>query len=179
MIATLNVKIGLAPNSFFDRRVIQRQMSAAKIRVFSKFGAFVRQRARSSMRKARQMSLAEMSTAELIVYEEKKRWAIREGMDTPKRPLAPSEPGKPPRVVTGLLEQHLYFAYDRQTDSVVIGPALIRANSDVPRVLEVGGLTDLRNGRSGTIKARPYMRPAFEAEIHNVPYLWAGALDQL
>ena len=131
---------------FFDRAVVLQATTAAERRVLSRFGAFVRQRARSSM-----------------------------------RPRAtPSAPGQPPSVHVGLLRQHLYFAWDAQQRSVVIGPALLnRGSRDTAQVLEYGGSAVRRrwgHPRRVLYAARPFMGPAFAAEEHALPTLWRNAL---
>ena len=176
-MGSLKVGIRDAQGSFFDRASVLRQVDRARARVFSKFGAFVRTRARSSMRPARQKSLSEMSREEIVVYEERVRYAEKHGRDKPKRPAASSAPGEAPRVQLGFLKQFLYFAYDDESKSVVIGPAKLNRDGEAPLTLEEGGSVRLWNGRTVTIEARPYMRPAFLAETENVPALWAGALD--
>jgi hypothetical protein len=176
--AAFEIDIRMARGAFFNRRAVTGAVSLAKRKVLSKFGAFVRTRARSLMRPARMKSRAEMSSAEIIVYEEKKRYALRVHGPTPRRPMASSKPGDPPRVILGLLKQHLYFSYDADKGSVVIGPAKLNGtNSNAPEVLEHGGWVRMPNGRNVWIEARPFMSPSFEAEMPGVPMLWAGALD--
>lgn len=51
-----------------------------------------------------------------------------------------SQPGQAPRYHTRLLKDHLFFSYDPQQNSVVIGPvALNSTDPDIPRLLEEGG----------------------------------------
>lgn len=166
-----------AQRSFFDRKSVIDAVGRKRARVLSKFGAYVRTRAKTSMRKARQKSLSEMSEKEVISFERAKRRAAKEGKPTPRRPNASSKPGEPPRVVLGMLKKFLYFAYDARTGSVVIGPAKLGGGSDAPPTLEDGGHVTLPNGKTVEIKARPFMKPAFAAELPRVPSLWAGALD--
>lgn len=66
-----------------------------------------------------------------------------------------SQPGQPPRSHTGLLRQHIYFWYDRRTQSAQIGPARLGGtkSTDIPGNLE--------EGRFG-LQPRPYMGPALE-----------------
>jgi len=83
------------------------------------------------------------------------------------------------------MRQFLFFAYDKQNESVVIGPALLNGvqsgSVPTPSVLEFGGvvqlLTPRRDGsRDAMIAARPYMRPALEAEAPRFPELFRNSL---
>jgi len=115
-----------------------------------------------------------------------------------------SEPGQPPSSHTGLLKKFIWFGYEPNEHSVVIGPAkLTSKNSDAPEKLEHGGFlrllqdTVLRVGGSGrdakgrftqgrrkkilkgtkiSIAARPYMGPAMDKEKPTLPSLWSGSL---
>jgi hypothetical protein len=113
--------------------------------VLSKFGAFVRQRAKTSIRK-------------------------RKGT---------SPPGSPPYSHVGLLRKFILFAYDPTRNSVVIGPTLIRAGSEAPRLLEYGGEAVRRTKiktRRLRYRPRPFMRPAFEQEKTRLPALWRNSI---
>jgi len=131
---------------FFDRRVAIDRVDAATRRVLSKFGAYVRRSARSSIRKRKR----------------------------------PSAPGRPPSSHTGLLRKFIYFAFDPDRRSVVVGPVqLHRRASGVPLVLEYGGRTTVRSYRQArkvTILPRPYMRPAFEKNKTMLPAMWTGSV---
>jgi hypothetical protein len=58
-----------------------------------------------------------------------------------------SSPGQPPRSRTGLLREHIYYAYERQARSVVIGPALFARSSWAQMTLEHGGAVRQKNKR--------------------------------
>jgi len=124
-------------NLFFDRPKVQRAVDAARRRVLSKAGAFVRQEARQSIRK-------------------------RKGT---------SPPGRPPYSHVGLLRNLILFGYDERTDSVVVGPVGFK-RSNVPHVLEYGGVTTVTEYRRGRLRRRrvriaprPYMGPALAKEV--------------
>jgi len=177
----------------------------------SKFGALVRQRSRRSIRKRKQAS----------------------------------KPGSPPTNRTGVLKRYIYFGYDSNRRSVVIGPVIAPGKAGkAPETLEYGGNTRRRwNPRrvsrsigdggivsicgltgpatgqtakdvidskgkkrrvafarlttdklvehaekmetiiygpmmlpSSNIEARPFMGPAFEAELPKVASLWANSI---
>lgn len=151
--------------AFFDRDAILKSMDRAAHKALSRFGAFVRQRAKTSIR-----------------YRE-----------------AASDPGRPPSAhrsamsgirrgntrkknqPTSPLRDFIYFAYDRQTKSVIIGPAKTSqvffdnhrkpVTGTVPEVLEYGGsitiLEVLRPGytvRAGTRGFDGRFRPAGRVE---------------
>ena len=134
-----------AKGGFFDREKVQRSVDAGTRKVLSKFGAFVRQRAKTSIRK-------------------------RKGT---------SPPGSPPYSHVGLLRKFILFAYDPQRPSVVIGPTLLRDDSQAPRLLEHGGtavIEDRGGQRRARYRPRPFMRPALEAEMPRLPALWRNSV---
>jgi hypothetical protein len=139
-----------AKRLFFDRKAVTSAADRAELRVLSKFGAFVRTRARSSIRK-------------------------RKGA---------SAPGQPPSSHTGLLKRFIFFLYDRHRHSVIIGPVKLNQKlGDAPAALELGGQSEVFAGRrhrrlvrTVTIRARPYMRPAFNQERLQLPTLWANSV---
>jgi hypothetical protein len=156
-------------NAFFDQEAVLKAVDRAIARQLSRFGAFVRQRSRSSIRKRKKVSDA----------------------------------GKPPTDRTGPLKL-IYFAYDRDSETVTIGPILFPAKGKAGAdLLEYGGLRP-GNGRvifitrdpgrdktgkfvthgkrkvklNGTLvyRPRPFMTPAFEAEL---PKFLAGFKDSI
>ncbi|MBN2559916.1 MAG: hypothetical protein JXQ75_03175 [Phycisphaerae bacterium] len=93
----------------------------------------------------------------------------------------PSAPGAPPSSHTGLLKRFIFFGYDANAKSVVIGPQRLSQNGRgaAPSLLEYGGTTaiETRKGRQRTrIEARPFMGPAFEQEQAQLPELWRDAM---
>ena len=134
-----------AKGAFFDRAKVKNTVDAGTQRVLSRFGAFVRTRARTSIRK-------------------------RKGT---------SPPGSPPHSHVGLLRKFILFAYDPQRKSVVIGPTLIRAESQAPRLLEHGGEVVRRTkhkARRMHYRPRPFMGPAFQKEKAALPALWKDSV---
>ena len=93
----------------------------------------------------------------------------------------PAPPGSPPSSHTGLLKKFIFFGYDAEAQSVVIGPARLdrRGRGDAPSLLEHGGSTMLRRrGRRfhASYRARPYMGPAFEKEQPKLPAMWRDSI---
>ena len=109
----LDIKIAAqVTRSFFDRRAVIDRIGRAKATVLSKAGAFVRRAAKGKIRYAKSAS---KPGSPPHAHESKKS-----GKDSPLREL-------------------IYFAYDQQTNSVVIGPTPFHGTAIVPRVLELGG----------------------------------------
>lgn len=145
------LRVGMSLKSaqagFFDRKTVIRAADRATGKVLSRFGAFVRRAARSSIRRR--------STV--------------------------SRPGQPPTSWTGLLRRFLFFSYEPQKRSVVIGPArLRRSDGEAPPLLEHGGtVARRRRGAARRVlryRARPYMGPAFEKEKPKLPQMWRDSV---
>ena len=130
---------------FFDRLAVIHALDPAKRKALSRAGAFIRTSAKGSIRK-------------------------RKGI---------SRPGNPPHSHQGDLRRLILFGYDRSTDSVVIGPVGFKG-SPVPHALEYGGPSVKaairhRRGRARrvkiaiTVKPRPFMGPALQKELKNIP----------
>ena len=143
--------IKAAKEGFFDRKKVIDAMDKATRKALSKFGAFVRRRAQTSIRKRR----------------------------------AVSEPGSPPSSHVGTLRKAIFFSYDPGRKSVVIGPTLLNGRPargvSVPSLLEHGGEVPGSIGADGKARLlryrpRPFMRPAFEAELPNVSAAFWGSI---
>lgn len=84
-----------------------------------------------------------------------------------------SEPGQPPSSHTDLYKKNIYFGYNAETRSVVIGPIrLNRGAEGMPEALERGGESTIKtiSGRKMItkkvrIRPRPAMQLAFEKEL--------------
>lgn len=168
-------------SGFFDRAKVIKSLKPRERAVMSKFGAFVRTKAQSSM----------LRHVVRRGFGVKSKVTNREGV---------SAPGEPPYVHDGALVKFLFFAYDGETHSVVVGPAATNqkffdnnrrpVTGTVPGILERGGSITLfeRQRSDGTwvradlrsprrlhgvpvryrtirIAARPYMKPAMLAEL--------------
>lgn len=116
-----------------------------------------------------------------------------------------SPPAGPPYSHTGVLRKFLYFSYDSDRKSVVIGPVRVSGTVDqkAPQLLEYGGSVP-GNGRvifvtnevgrdikgkftsggktrvelKGALRyrARPFMHPALEAELPGLPQMWRDSV---
>lgn len=147
----IEYRIDTIKGLFFDSAKVLAATSRAERQVLSRFGAFVRRGARSSIRRRKRSS----------------------------------EPGQPPSSHTGLLKKFIFFAYEPQRQSVIIGPVrLNQKTGDAPPALEYGGRSRIitgsrRRGRrmkTVTIRPRPFMGPAFEREKPKLSAMWRDSV---
>lgn len=174
----IRLSLKAAKEGFFDRKAVMNGVDRATRKVFSKFGAFVRTRSKTSIRK--------------------------------RKGSAP--PGKPPYSHKGQLKRLIFFAFDKDRQSVVIGPTLIDRPTGAPETLEHGDTVRLtvsepirkstrpttpaqraayrrliqerritpptrrKVTKQVTYKPRPYMQPAFDAELPGLPALWKDSI---
>lgn len=165
MAGMFDLKLKTAKGSFFDREPIRKAVDAATLRILSRFGAYVRQRAKTSVR-------------------------VREGTSSPGLPpfghksgvrKKTSRSGEARVRPISLLREYILFSYDRERKSVIIGPAKLSGTVG-PRALEAleygGASVSLSNGktRSVSVRARPFMRPAFSEELQRLPEDWRDAV---
>ena len=159
---------------FFDRPKVRAAMNAATRKALSRAGAFVRTRAKSSIRKAPYL-------------KRKTRGKSRSDFRR-----SSSKPGNPPFSQVGTLKRFLFFAYDPASESVIVGPARITRSTDAPHTLEFGGRAMIKLkplpkwwrkpkkrrplSKRVFIKKRPYMLPALQKEAPNFPKLWANSI---
>jgi len=92
-----------------------------------------------------------------------------------------SKPGTPPHSHTGLLRKYIFFSWDKDSRSEVIGPAKItdRKTPDAPPALEYGGVFLRHNGAGryrANYPARPFMQPALKKNSPELPGMWKDAL---
>ena len=120
--------------TFFDKPGVMTRLQKAEREALTRLGAFVRQRAKTSIRK-------------------------RKGT---------SKPGLPPFSHTGTLRRGILFSYDSAANSVVIGPVLLGSMDGAPEALEHGGRP---RGGGKYVRKRPFMLPAFVAELPKFPGL--------
>ena len=133
---------------FFDSKLVMSSVDRATRRVLSKFGAFVRRTAKSSIRKRKK----------------------------------PSAPGNPPSSHTGLLKKFIWFGYEPQHQSVVIGPKQLTQNKRgaAPSLLEHGGVGTFRRKkklRRVRYHPRPFMGPALDKEQPKLSAMWRDSVN--
>ena len=158
---------------FFDRARVTESLSKAKRKSMARQGALVRTIARRSIRPARRRSLGDLPETEQAAFNARERIALANGNPRPALPFASSLPGTPPRSRTGLLRDHILFSYDPNSDTVVVGPALLNSSDGAPETLEFGGTND----RGVFVDARPYMRPAQAAAVQRYPSVFQDSMQ--
>ncbi len=151
MIGARIVPIGR--ENFFDSERVMKALSEGQRRKLSKFGAFVQRRAKTSIRPAAVENRTEI------------RKAKKRGQHVTIR-YRPSRPGEPPRSRKGELKKLILFGYDPIQRDVLIGPTLVAGRaSETPARMEFGGeFVHKKSRKVIKVEARPFMRPAMEAE---------------
>ena len=137
---------------FFDTKAVRSKLDVATRRVLSKFGAFVRRGARSSIRKRKRTSApGEPPSSHTGLL----RRFIFFGYDPRKR-----------SVVIGPA---------RLNQKIGDAPAALEYGG-TSMVIE--GLRGKRKKRRARMAARPYMGPAFEQEKPKLPAMWRGSITR-
>lgn len=189
----IDMKIRDVQRFFFTEPLVHELDQVTRDKL-SKSGAFIMRAARSLIKKARQMKESEMDDEQKALFERRLLgWKIggKQG-PRPRRPLKSSEPGEPPRSITGLLRKFIYFAYDPNTRSVVIGPAKLDKSTGAPATLEYGGTATITKFRTVTgadgktvvtrrkerivIEPRPFMAPAYESAKKDLATKWRDSI---
>jgi len=155
------LKFEAAKGMFFDRKKVIRAADKATLGVFSKFGAFVRQRAKTSIRKRKKPSAPGQPPSS---HTGLLRNFIFFGLDRSKK-----------SVVIGpvLLNQGGKGGAEGST----ILPALeYGGQSVVSTRYRRSSNKKLNTKRTIRIQARPFMLPAFETEKEKLPSLWADSI---
>jgi hypothetical protein len=154
--------VGGFKSTFFDADVVLRAMDRTTRKALSKAGAFIRQRARTSIRKAPK---ADVRTGRVLKGRRKKGMAVTDAVAPPGQPPFGHGDQK--------LKRLIFFAYEPEAQTVVIGPAKFQSQrGGGPEFLEYGGNTTIRNrrgkARREVFRGNPFMNPAMEAEMPNV-----------
>lgn len=97
-----------------------------------------------------------------------------------RRRKGTSRPGSPPRSHAGQLRDLLFFSYDAELESLVVGPVRFR-KGNAPHLLEFGGKikrTDRRTGarKQARYRPRPFMGPALEKTAPLLPGFWRSSV---
>lgn len=151
--------------SFFDSAEVLRMVDKKAIAALSKFGAFVRQRAKSSIKyKKKGVSAPGKPPFAHKSSGFTKQKTNKKTGETKTQSLSP-------------LRELLFFAYDRSTKTVVVGPVPFRGKSTAPGLLERGGVGVIRRGnkqKKAKFRARPFMKPAMLAELPKFASFFKG-----
>jgi hypothetical protein len=143
--------IGFRPKTmFFNSRAVMRHVDKTTRRVLSKFGAFVRTAARSSIRKRKRPSSPGSPPSSHAGLLKKFIWF---GYDHSAS-----------SVVIGPA---------RLNQKIGDAPHALE-HGGMSTVVE--GLRSNRRKRTVKIAARPYMGPAFDKEKPKLPAMWAGSI---
>lgn len=147
------IRLNDAKKMFFDRAEVQAVFSKQERRVLSKFGAFVRRRSRSSIRKSVKGAISEPGKAPRS-HTGLLKQNIQFSADVNRRSvvIGPTALGKKEAVAPAALETGGF--------------------SDVT---EPGKGAGVRRHRRAWIRPRPFMEPAFREELPMVNDLWASA----
>ncbi len=147
-------------DAFFDRDKVIKAVEKGKLRALSKIGAYVRRRAQTSIRYRKKSSPPGKPPS-----------GHKSGAYT--RPKLNKKTGVTTRQQVSPLRDLIWFAYDADTSSVVVGPILFKGatkqDPPAPELLEHGGEVTrrTRKGVTRTYKYRgnPFMGPALAAEL--------------
>lgn len=135
-----------AKQSFFTARPVRDALDRASRKILSRFGAFVRQRAKTSMRKATSRRRVSAPGQPPLAHTGLLRQHIYFGYD----PVARS-------VIIGPVR-------------------LGNLPGTAPKALEFGGVSLTADNRRVYIRPRPYMAPALRQELDKLPPMWKNAL---
>ncbi len=162
----LGLTVNVAKGSFFDRQKVQDAADKATRKVLSRFGAYTRQRARTSLRYRKASSVPGMPPT---VHR------------TMTRTKTNKKTGVAKKQTVSPLREFVFFAFDASRKTVVIGPALLNGKGGpmILRAIEYGGPTVIKTRgkrKRVMVRARPFMRPAFEEEKKSLPDMWKNSV---
>lgn len=166
--------------TFFDSAHVMRKADKMKRRALSKFGAFVRQKARSSIRRVKKPSQpgkpphTQKGTLKLIFFS----WDERTGTVVVGPILAQAKGGggKVPR----LHEIGGQRTNQKPAPGAFPGATSLRQKESFMRKVRDGTITPRKREKIkflATYPARAYMNPAMEAELPKFAALFKGAFN--
>ena len=151
-------------DGFFDTKAVMDAAQKEYRKTASRFGAFTRTRMKSSLR---------YKPGKSKPGEPPHVHRSRSKYTRPKK----AKDGTTVRRQVSPLKELIFFAYDKETDSVVIGPVKFGgADTKVPGLLEQGGAGTFKASRTGERKRgvwspRPFVKPAGDAEAESGKFL--------
>lgn len=92
----------------------------------------------------------------------------------------PAKRGQPPHSHTRQLKKSTRFAFDRRSQSVVIGPTPIGKSGTAPTALEQGGnsrVTIRGQQKNVYVQPHPWMGPALQKESPKLPGLFDNSIQ--
>ncbi len=139
--------------TFFNTVAVTSKVPPAIRKALSKFGAFTRRTAKSSLKygdkPSRPGKPPTVHRSKAFTRKTKSKGRVKQQPASPLREL-------------------IFFGYDEAKRSVVIGPALGGSHDGAPAAMEHGGANVITtNGVRKTVRfaARPFMQPAFDKEL--------------
>lgn len=186
-MSSVSLEMAANPRLFFDTDFVRDRVDAESLRRLSLAGAFVRQRARHSVRPRRRVSRPGEPPSS---HNGRLRQGILFGLDPGKRSvvIGPRKLnivffGDQGRPLKGLVPQVLEFggavtAIERQIDLTFLGKGVIWVRADLRSKYkrnEDNAAGRLRK-RTVLIAARPYMRPALDQEAGKLPEFFVGLI---
>lgn len=154
--------------SFFNEKLISSISDKMTVRMLSRCGAFVRQTAKTSIRYGKD-------------HAKPGRPPKAKRLNSFSRTTTNKKTGKTTKRATSPLRELLFFAYDKEQKSVVIGPMQFKQSRTrgwkPPAVLETGGTVSERTKRGIRrlrFRGNPYMGPALRKEQPKFAPLFAG-----
>jgi len=142
----LGMRINQAKAGFFDRAAVMNATTRAERTVLSRFGAFVRQRARTSMKRRKEPSPPGKPPGVQVGLLKQHLYFAWDGVRR-SVVIGPARLNQKAGEVPPTLEYG--------------GPAVVVRRGQARRVM---------------IAPRPYMRPAFAAEQKSLPPLWRNSI---
>ena len=162
----LRVRASLKGMQFFDKE-LELAVGKGVVRPLNRIAATVRLRAKGRIRRPRRKKKSELNQAELVRYHIAKDQELESGVKA-QLPFQPSAAGEPPRSHSRLLPNNIYYAYDKTTKSVWVGPIAFRTRpGEATGALEHGGQSIGRGGKMRQIAARPYMKPSLDQIVES------------
>lgn len=153
------LKIDVFKSVFFDREKVLKAVDRTVARHLNWFGGYVRRTARNSLKPSDSYSAPGEPPHTHVTYLRKHTGRDRTKLAVPKR--------------RSLFRDTILYGYEREAQTVVVGPFLFngaKTSPTVPELLEYGGETTVIRYRKREVHRakyapRPYMRPAFEKAI--------------
>ena len=153
------IRAAIKGMQFFDKE-LEAAVGRGVVRPMNRIGALVRLRAKDRIRRPRRKKKSELNLVELIRFKEAQKHELERGFKA-QLPFMPSAPGEPPRSHSRILPNSIYYAYDPVTKSVWIGPIAFKSRpGEATGALEHGGVS-----RGRYVKARPFMKPAYDSIV--------------
>ena len=148
----IGFELNKAKGMFFDRPAVQGAVDRATRHVLSRFGAFVRTRSRSSIRRAK-------------------------GTSRPGRPPH-AHTGLVKKILFGYDPERQSVVIGPMRLNQKTGDALPALEYGGRSRVEMGSRRRRRLERNVTIRPRPFMGPALVEEQKKLPALWAGSVKR-